>query len=429
MARLVGTSFIGVRPSDSDVDAPTWRRVLRAIAKDLALVYDRITGQNSATDTITHVGGGRGCPPAFPLVNQGVGRRVRSNDAGNRRAAVLLACPVMVPEGTTSLTVRVHGDVADEVSLRAELRDTSWDVSSASVVRMVRDGEQWHAILSVEAGLQFVVVRGDVEDGPLGTIHAWSVHAPHMRRGGGPQRIEGNDSNPFAITSRGSAPLAFVDIDEDMIADDRPISAWLLTQINRNATGLLEYLTGAPPPGNASLQQADSDDDDPTTSAFFAHTQAGFAAEPDVAFPLAAEALGAVESNGAPAIDSAHTAGLADAYAPIPTSTSESTGHRVRVRVPDLADPTDVTCTVLCANDPGKGTPTNWECRVVTGAGASARVALTQLGSSGFYSATITGIVVDADALETFELQMRNTSGVTTHGEISLVGYALYYDP
>src|SRR5574337_1522366 len=77
MARKKNSSFQGATVFDTDVDAPSFQRVVENTVGDVALIFDKVTGSNGETSTIIHTGASdRGARLGVPIVNQFIGKSI-----------------------------------------------------------------------------------------------------------------------------------------------------------------------------------------------------------------------------------------------------------------------------------------------------------------------------------------------------------------
>jgi hypothetical protein len=142
MARKKSASFVGVPVRDADVDAPSYTRDLGNIVGDVALTFDKMTGQNAEPNVIVHDGGsGTGARLHIPLVNQYVGRSLMltapsgKGSAGGPGVTRLLSYPIHLCPGEDRLFVEMALTCALPVSTFAPYVQvcTSANVEEANV--------------------------------------------------------------------------------------------------------------------------------------------------------------------------------------------------------------------------------------------------------------------------------------------------------
>lgn len=468
MTRTANTSFGGMAPQDADIDAPTFRTQVLELVQDLNFIADALTGLNavSAGSVISHNGnGGQGAPlrrvpwvqPVMaPLRNAGEAARVSlfmdSADVATYGGPTYVACvPFLVADGEDLFQLEVEAKY-QEHSFTAEVYDSTF--AEYNVQPMQESGDSGRHVCSLQfpaAGQYYVLIRHNLIDEHGGPMYGFQCYPPQVRGGSQPTPVD-DGANPFGVGD--AVNEGWEHIHDEMIQDDYAGASWVLSTLNRNINWLLEYLRGAPPIGNGTLTLADSSSTSPTTSAFFAHARARVqipddgggttytdisATEPEVQYLLLTEAFGAVLADEALAgsgvtevVDSAMTSGLLEWAPIIPTygGTTRRTAHVRRCYVPDFQSASSrLKARALMVNSNGKGTPTAWDFRVTTGAGSSAAVAFSRLGTSYFYTAEVTAVPFSSDQVNTFELELARSAGVTQHGEIMLVGWQLYFDP
>lgn len=463
MARTRNGSLSGTMDYDVDVDAPVFQRVVQEAVQDLHMLYDAATGENNpgvspVIQTIDHSGAdGAGSLLGIPPFQQYIGALAGMTGPDAATYApndddyniILLAKPIWICAGESDLLLEVDGVESDQL-LRAELYNTSWALVDALPMS---PGSRSHSAFftGLTTDVQrYVVIRWRLTLSDIGTrIVGWRAHCA---RGAPTAAVPfGSNGTPYPITTPGtSAPIAWERIDDAMLADDYALPGHITTLLNRMISGLWEWATGAPLPGNQALQQADyggttntlADDEvtAPTTSRFKGGSRRGFASEPMPAFPLFGEAFGAfgwdgdddswalVDTSDPPA------AGMVEWFAPYVKATAETWLRTSYVVLPDFpsGSPNALQCTILavCEFTSGapKGTPTNWSARIHTAGGYSSSVAFSQIGTSPFYKATVTDIPFTSDALQTVTLLV-DTSGTYLFGELSFLGWDFTFVP
>lgn len=441
MTRTVNSNFSGTSVYDADVDATMFKRVLREIAQDFHRVYDLVSGEHafSTSETMNHNGEqGRGSLLGIPLINQVINARIGMAEADLSTyggETYLLAAPVFVPPGETFYTLDVRADGAAP-EMWFEVYNTAGVLAQEARLSGYGDGVQrafLHFAATTTGELFYVFVRCTI-DAPSG----WILRSWHMYN----SRVNESVHVPAQVAAALPVPTAAVGIPVDveefhdnLFTDNFPVSGWLVNKLNRSINALWETMTGAPLPGRIVVTNADSATISPATSRFVAHARAGWTAEPLVKFPLLAEAFGAcLKASGGNVVDNASppTQGITEWFAPFPRSTALSTGRNVDAYVPDFPNgvSTSLMCSFLCVNQSGKGTPTNWRVRAQASAAAPSSVALTQLGSTSFYVATVGPIDFFADVVNLLRMttQQSPASGFVI-GEMRALGWSWYFNP
>lgn len=447
MTRTRNSTFHGTSPLDADVDVEAFKRVLKEHAQDYHLLYDKVTGENGvgSPDIVVHSGEtNRGALLGIPLVNQGglgLANRIFMADAdlGSHGGDILFwGAPVRMPEGETLLKVVV--DAFGELGFNAVLMDsTGAFVQDPQLMSYDEDGGTHHAFLQVSPAtstVYYLLLTLNIDDN-MGSW-AWRGTRAYFDR----KRETPRPDDPaqqgviFPVTS----PAVGASLDSDVFhdeyfTDNYAVPGGIMTRFNRVLTSLWEYITGSPVPGNSSLVHDDSAADDPADSRFWAHTRQDFANEGIVEFPLFTEGLGAVQLVSSKGVDfivdsaSPPTAGLTQWFAPFPRDTSNvCTLRQARLFCPDFDDSSsDLKCTALFARKGGTGTPTQWQFRVnnTTTGTATGWQTVSQIGTTDFYTATVTGVPFAADGRQIFQFQMQRLAAGFTFGEIAMVGYTL----
>lgn len=467
MARTKNSTFSGTPIRDTDVDAPTWTRVLREVQSDLAMIFDRVTGENSETTTINHGGtDGRGALLGMPIVNQGLFRNwsaasFASGGSKNGASGItyLVITPILWVAGEPTLRVEIDLAGVDGYSPRAVLLSSSTgsEVDSADLEDVgVQHGDVQTigATLSLgsvpsSAALYILAVEVDTTFARVRDRRALAWRAFHPRGlfasvgANAAQRASSASAMSTTVPTPGAAQgLAFSDIDAARFADLLPVDGGLLTKINRNALALEEYLTGWPAGANTTYTHVDhdgsgvADDTDPARSRFLAHTRSLYASEPLPTIPIIAHALGPILADGYRVEDGAN--GLVDWYAPYSLTTAGTslrnyTAHRVYL--PDLplsSSTSRLKWAALVALHPSSSTAiTTWSARYTTASDSDTQAFTALLGSTQL--AIVTGGGTAGELYGGPDTVERHSIGLVcsttpTDGDISLLGFCLWYE-
>ena len=447
MARLISTVFSGVLAPAVDNDAPIGAISWETVIGDIALLYDKATGNAAHADTINHSGSGRGAFIRQPYVNQYIGGRPLRSE-GTAKATysariVVWAAPIFFPDG-------IAFDVWLDGPMRAPCIEL-WDNTGAIVVSQAAltpiDDTLWMCagtILSSGTGIRYLVITADVdetadsEDELVSTVKDSLIAVtvgpqilpmPHSAAGLIAPEVGLNTPGRILTTASPSLWFAYEDIYSEWTPQEAPINSRLLSFMNCNLNALQEALTGAPVNGR-TYQLVDSSTTAPTTTRFLCHSGKTYATEPRVSFPLYVEGLGAALYTGGFATNAANTSGVLRWFAPYLTVITLQTVHRARILIPDF-EPTlyQLRCEVLVCS--GGGTPTNWELEVnnVTLGLVSSRFSPV-LMSSGWYRVDINDIAHSEDVENTLELRIIVATGVIgSYQECGVVGVCYYLEP
>lgn len=437
MARKKNASFSGSPLSHTARDSSILSTWADDVAGDFALVFDKVTGANahSSGDTVNHTGSGRGCPLSLPLASQHIGRSLVLSGTGNAEPYYILVVPVFVPNGTQTyvLEVDIASSLDDEVY--AEIRDTSWaqPTTTQPGALVSKDGGAttfYRWTLSLGVGWQYVVVSKNLYPNvDVDNLICWRLYSDTPGTGesnGLDTPTSSAAGSPFATLAT-MTPATVEVIDAAQVGDARPLDAWVLTRLNRQINTFWEYLTGGKVPGNNAVQCSTTRD----------LNQGTWTAEPSVDFPIASIALGCVPTAAPkPFLGTISTA--APTVGPINWTrypqTQPLTTARPISRVRFYCPPFNTTTSLL------KGEAiffayngevlSNWQARVLTGAGtSSAWATLTQIGSSNFWRATMTAVPFVAGGVEVFQLEMQSTVLASPiDKEVLALGWALAFD-
>lgn len=446
MARLKNTAFSGAAMHEVEPGVASLRRVLKEAIEDTALIYDKVTGENSETNTIIHDGtAGRGCLLGIPMASQSIGRSLEVT-TGTTGTIAIVPVPVFLAAGETAAVVEVFLDgevnLLGSTGMRLVFRDTSWNIDADVGFDRAAPGHYAAAATGLTAGLNLMFVQYDVTEFRGGVFVGWRMHHARLRSDGGgdARRNSASDStpNPYAITRTASVGMAHTDFDASLLADGYPYHGYLTALLNRNQNALDEYGSGWPVGGNATYTQADNsagvaDDVNPGVSQFFAHTRSYFSSEPLVDFPVCVVAMGSCGSDGAFSVNVAEppTTGMTGWYAPWPLVITPSSATRVRFTLPDFPTGTsNLKAAILCCGNVS-GDAEDWTGGVTTTAGSATDAFSAITGSSdGFYLSEPTAIPFTADAEQTIEITFsRSGASKAKVDEIALCGFCLYFEP
>lgn len=470
MARKKSATYQGSSPFDVDVDQMTLRRVWENIAGDLALVFDKATGENAETEVCNHDGtSGRGARLGVPVVNQFIGRRLffeggsKTAKDGGVGPTWLYAVPVFIPPGEAEYTVVIAtdgGPVAtfssfaptvyfrdaatfaavgdDRVALNVREMD---GVSCLTArIRNVTTGQRLF-FFEVNTSALFDSSATDDTSFYFGSISV----SPMRRRSGGrgvfPPMLS---TSPFGVTTPGAAQ-GVVPVDYDAAAFDEgfTINGHMVFRHNRLINALYEYITGWRAGGNATRTLADHDGAgaadavDPARSRALAHTRSLYASEPEVDWPLWCNGFGAFKLDGGLVVDAASppTTGMLDWFAPFRVATTTAAGTKQIMRQLALMCPDFQTATsrlkwmVLVGTD--SGTITQYTAHVGAGGadGTAAFAAITTPTGAKLALAQGTALAFTADTLVVANVGLSKSAAIAAADEAVLLGACLYFDP
>jgi hypothetical protein len=454
MARIKNTSFVGAAPRTVVADASITQGWLANAVGDTALVSDKCTGENGETP-ITHTGAGDGCPLRLPLAAQHldrsltlVGTTVAEDDF------YILAVPVFVPTGEGGqyrLTVDVSPYRSDAVTAEvlSSAGTVDWgpypgsreavagvvvasEVAAVGVGSRLGESVRWSVTLGV--GTSYILVKrlcyfGDTD--PNATLFSWSLDHDRTYAGDANGLSAGHGgtaiTDPYKTNASTFTPSTDHDTYDEEVTVNGPLSAYVLTRLNRQLNALWERITGALIPGNFDYQ----------TTTTWDNNRSSFTAEGLLDFPMTIVALGACNADSSkPSVgdytDLTPSDGLID-WTMHPTTRTMSWGFltTLAVQCPSFsASSSTLKAKVLINVGSGK-TSANWRFRGNSAAGASSDVAAVQIGSSNFFVASITAIPFTASADNLLSIEISNTATTAGLGteEIDVLGVVLYYEP
>jgi hypothetical protein len=467
MARKKNATFVGTSPFVVDVDAETLKSTIENAIGDTALIFDKLTGSNGETSTINHTGGPRGSVLGVPLWNQHINRTIGYTGTGAAKGGTpgpvfLLAMPFFLPDGETSLTVRVV--VASNWNFQAtgaRLRITSTTGTTqkeAAFQVAERFDSDVNSHVAFEANVSGLTtstaylcfVEGNTQgfssadrfttSSTLGIV-SWHGYFPRERSGSSsPPQLSG--ANVVGVTTPSATEgLAHINFQDTTFAIFDGLDGYQTTYLLRNLHSIDEFGSGFPAGGNSTYTHVDHtsggvpDDSDPARSRFHAGTRTLYANEPEFDFPGIAECCGSFGKDGLPTANvgaTQPTAGMLSFFTPYPLSATLTTLRRVSMRAPDFQTATSkLKWIALVAGD----ALANWSVTVDTG------VAPTSTGAVGAAfavggSATCLGVASGSalgftgDAIHSVLVQSsKSTAFAGTYTEFFLVGFCLYWEP
>jgi hypothetical protein len=373
----------------------------------------------------------------MPLAAQHIGRSiVVDSSLGTDGYYYILAVPVFVRTGETGryrLIVDVTPFGSDPVTL--EVRDTSWALTvnptpgetingtialtSGGLVELRRSWTFDRATTGIHYILVKRLCRVDDIDA---TLFDWALD--HQRTGAGSSNgilIDGTTAqgSPYGALSS-FTPSTVLDFFDEEVATGGPLNGFVTSRLNRKLSGLWEYVTGSRVPGNVAYQSV-------TT---MNNNQATWTAEALLEFPMACVAVGS--SND---LTNAKKTGAGSAMSgwiryPNTQSTTASSFCTTLLQMPSFRTSTsDLKVEVLMESIDGDSLA-NWRFNAIrVGGVSSADVAPTQLGSSRWWRAQITGIPFTASAVNEIQVRIKHTTAGAIVDDVQLTGVCVYFDP
>lgn len=471
MARKKNSSFTGVQVPDGDSNAATFKRAIEDVAGDVALIFDKLTGEHAEANTINHGGtSGRGALLRMPLVEQHTGDRslrldgtVAAGSDGGPNRFYIVATPIFIPAGETSIDVVVRGSfILNDVTNaqpRVILTDASkTEIDSADMIAMDNDDENDGAIRGYKARLEAVTagvrllfiemnLTTEEQNSNVGTFSSWSVYPTPTGTGAAAAVQPRTGSTQVGVRTPASTQGVGVrDYDASMFSAEQPLHSYLTQGLNYDLNGLYEYATGAPAAENESYTLVDhdgaaaADASNPARSRFFAHTRSLYSGEPDIELPLLVHAFGAIGTDGVFAVDPAAVPpvdGMVDWFAPWPVQVASATLWGVPMAWPDLQHASSKLCAALLLGSNGSTAVNNWTFSLNSSTRAatvnfSAPAAidatndlwLCTITNTSLWDSTLPDVVGDTLTL----LSSRSGAKGGTN-EVCVLGLCLYWDP
>lgn len=431
MARVRSGSPVGVTSRDVAPDAPIYARWLRAAVGDTALAHDLITGAN-ATTAINHSGAPLGCPLRMPLAAQAINRDVSATSAGDY---YILAVPIFIRGGETdtySLRMSVTPGGADDMTL--EVRDSTFAILSVPLRGVVEeppvrgDGTlipinrvfvvKWNFTIYT-AGLYYIFVRRRCTD-TNDRFFSWSLD--NARPSAGSTNglfVDGStlvgspyDAQPSYVSSNN------IEFYDEEVSPDIGLSAYVTSRLNRKLNALWEYVTGSRIPGNNAYKGTSTVN----------NNRSHWTNEALLEFPMTIAALGASAS-----LSGAKNPSASDLQGwiryPVAHSTTPASFCGLTMFMPDFRTSTsDLKCTVLFQASTGDSMA-DWRFDVDVSGSTSGQFAPTQLGTSRYWTATVTGIPFTQGASNLVDVRIAHATGGGAIKHTQMLGVCLYFDP
>lgn len=436
MTRTRNATYKGATLGEVDVDTRTYATTLGELAQDIHLLQDSLTGENgiSSSSVIDHQAAGRGCALGVPLVVTQLNRLTVGASIGPTDA-VLAAWPIVVPADDLTWRVRLthdgatHEDKDHIQGLQLRILDaTGTEVYEARPPTDKTSRRSRWDVSFAAGGVYVCEIRGCISSSAGLLLYALQMYPPVTPADDASFGAVTDDPYPVETPAvADSLPVPV--LHDEYFSAQRMMPAYLLTRMNRFLNNAWEYLTGAPVAGNATRVHADAASTRPTTSRFHAGTRAGaqLSAEGMLRWPLFTVCFGGAGIDGAAPTNAAITTGMTY-NAPIYTHNYvvDTEAARQRVRIPHMPAANSLRAQVLAVREPGKGTPTNWQARMLSSTWQN----FVQIGTTQYYLATVTDASHSAvnDATVDVDLRLQRSGGASTFGELQVLGWHAYFE-
>ena len=450
MARIKNTSFVGAAPRTVVADASITQGWLANAVGDTALVSDKCTGENTEIP-ITHTGAGDGCPLRLPLAAQHLNRSlILVGSTVGESNFYILAVPWFVPTGEANL-YSLEADIRTPagVEITCEVLDSTGATLAGAIqgitvesieedrpgAQRISQAQRWRWVLQiVTPGTYYILVKRPclfIDQDPDGRLVSWTLDHVRPTAGEANGLSVGNGGTAIGDPYKTNASTFTSSTDHDTFDEevtvDGPLSAYVLTRVNRQLNALWERITGALIPGNATYQ----------TTTTWDNNRSSFTTEGLLDFPMTIVALGACNADSSkPSVgdytDLTPSDGLID-WTMHPTTRTTTWGllTTLAVQCPSFSTSSSTLKAKVLINVGSGKTSANWRFRGNSAAGASSDVAAVQIGSSNFFVASITAIPFTASADNLLSIEISNTATTAGLGteEIDVLGVVLYYEP
>jgi hypothetical protein len=436
MVRKKNSTFQGVPSVDVARDASIFARTIANTAGDLALVLDKITGENGQAP-VDHSGtAGLGCPLGLPLTNQTLNKSITLAAATSGAALGLyavLVVPVYREPGV--LLYRLDVDFSNVADTFFEIRDSSWAVSEAKEMRQTGptgDGVIYDTgSILLPSGWSYIVVYRELSKDLFDVIRQWRIFPIYSAAAstGALPPTNTTTGSPYAASSTFTpSVMSANDIDTDMPTAIYGLDAYVLTRINRMINTAWEYVTGAKIPGNNAYQCTTTWD----------NSRASFTAEGLPVFPMFSTAtscvhrdavIGAVKNNFLGALGTAAPTVGPTGWVRYPTAQAASiTFARTRGYTPKFLNgaTSKLACRVLAYDYDHGGSLGAWSATAQTAAGSKTS-AFSQIGATRWWVAEMTAIPFLQETRSNFNILLSHTTPGVLADEIIVTGYTLAF--
>lgn len=443
MARIRNSFFVDIPPLHAEKGSSIVGEALRSACGNTALIYDRLTGEN-ATTGIDHAGNG-GCPLNMPLANQTINAGISAITGTGLDECDIIIVPIYLPANwTTRWTVEV-----DLVSLvgnpdtpaitnhysnrvRCVIRNSSWTVVSDTPHQATTSPSEpfrWNLTLTAGA-LQYLIITTRINNYTANVQNEWLLGwrlFPNVVLTDPSTGQMPNNTNGTGLTAAPAqstlTPSNWVDFDSTEVEDGGPLNSFVVGNLNIMSSTLYELITGACLPGNSTKQVSQTID----------NNRAIFTSEPLLPFPIGAFALGganaadvALKPTISPMTAAPTTGLLGWSRYPVAHSTTPYTCGEWTFQLPDFDNsPSAFSCYVIC-QAAGADNLSAWKFRVNTPTGASAAVALSQLGATNYWVCKVVAIPFSPGTVQNVQLQIEHTSNGALTKECLILG--CYFD-
>jgi hypothetical protein len=450
MTRVRSSTFQGATPFEVDVDALTLGRTLQNACGDVALVYDKITGENAEPLPVNHTGPGRGSVLGVPLWNQYIGRSINYVGSGTSKGGIpapiyLLAHPFHLPRGESTLSVRLNTEGGNLAALRPTVRVTSTTGTTRQVAVMdVADGVASARLTGMTEGENIVFVEANTQGSSLTDLLllSWHGYFDRVRRASSTPRAPSGSTAVGVTTPGASEALSHTNIDSNWLSSGAAFDGFITSHLDRNINGLLEFGSGWPAGGNASYTHEDqsggvADPTDPSQSRFHAATRTLLANEGQIDFPVWCEAFGAMGADGvavAAVGGTAPTAGMLQWFAPYPVTAALSILTQLLIRYPDFQTASSRLRAVILVGTNEPANVTSWTGTINTTTGSSGAVFAAPFNvdtstGSPLSIASPTAIPFQGDGITLTSLQTSKGAALSgTYEELFLLGVCMYFE-
>jgi hypothetical protein len=448
MAVIRGTDLVDIY--STDVEAPTFRRVLERAQGVASELLDRLTDDGNASH-VNHAAVGRGAPLSLQYAAQYLGAGVGSTspgvgkDGGSGPSIIgLWPWLVYVPPGETALCVDVEcaGITPSGVAMRAFVTDFATAQATA-----IRDENEipdrrgvYRGILPV-AGDTMVAVYVCAYGGEVNPFERQIVSVAIHPGRADVRPLQRVDSPIVAATRiRSRAPgaseaLRFREFDDTELVDDHAIGGHHVGWIDSNLNTLEQFATGLPAGGTSAYTATEDALSDPTRDRYAASTRKTFADEPIVRIPLLSHCFGGYLNNVQDSPDifggmTNHSTGSPQGwpggFAPWLNEVVKTKMSDLSTHFPDYSANAKGAALFVSplSSPPSAGDFTAY---VQCGASAEQSAVLSSLGA-GLYLAEWSSVPYPRDEDATVSVSLERTTGGDAH-QMALCSLALWIDP
>lgn len=464
MAKKINDYFRGANYYQTEPSSYTDQYVYGDMIGDNALNFELGKDGDYNGLTIDHSGGGKGCLLGYPLIKEiKHGFKVKTTLGEGGR--VVWAAPLFIPAGETNLFFQVNTESVLDHSVQVfeassgagpVTPSTATPINSRLLMSKTslsgHSGFQstWYGTGANASGkLVWAVIYVEADFNSEALYFSFSVHYNRQKANndGLMTLVDGSGSEYDVLYTASFEPDGLAvynqeyEVDEAFVPGsplDQSINGLILTYMNMQQNGIVEYLTGAPVASNADLTLQSSTDSAPDRSGFYDHSEGGNNGGP-IQMPLGGSGVGCFGSGW-----DNWTQNQPQSMPLGPTAVGPHTNIKLYdhiIYVPDMAiggatSDAKVTYCLICTQNTSPTCAVTMKARAVNSSGSysSFETVNIAIGGVGIYWCT-SSVRLWRDRFNRLEIYMdadsnfKSAPGAAFVPSISLCGFCVYVQP